>query len=194
LFNATAAGLRVSGGSGSTLPTDSCTIWYASWLVSRGRLFLILAREGILQYCTANGETSRVHALTRRSIAIAVAVLVAIIATWFALDTRMRHRVHAENMAKAEQIKLKIDEQFPEGSALSAVEDYLRTVPMEIERSTGYNDRTREQYVQALRIAVANERSIKWYCGTVKVGVIAQFTTSQTLAKTEVSWWSSDCL
>ena len=48
LDRATAAGFRVSSssGSGGAWPVASCTICQASWLVSRGRFFL-LARVGM---------------------------------------------------------------------------------------------------------------------------------------------------
>src|SRR5687768_418158 len=40
--NATAAGFRVSGGSGGAFPVAMSTIIFASWFTSRGRLFGML--------------------------------------------------------------------------------------------------------------------------------------------------------
>ena len=53
LLSATAAGLRVSGGSGRACPVASWTIWKARALTSRGRF--LLAREGT-PHCRTSGR------------------------------------------------------------------------------------------------------------------------------------------
>jgi hypothetical protein len=93
-------------------------------------------------------------------------------------------------MAKAEQFKREFDAHVAEGTALAAVEDYLRTKPVTVQRSLGVRDG--RQFVKELTIEVAAERSVNWYCGTASVGLIAQFG-DERLTSNQVSSWSFDC-
>ena len=101
-----------------------------------------------------------------------------------------RRLIHAENLAKAEQFKREFDAHVAEGTALPAVEEYLRTKPVKVERSMGFRDG--QDFVRELMIEVAGERSVNWYCGMASVGLIAQFD-SEKLGSNHVESWSFNC-
>lgn len=92
---------------------------------------------------------------------------------------------------KAELFKRELDAHVTAGTPLAAVDEYLRTKPVKITRSTGFRDG--RDFVKELMIETADERSVHWYCGRESVGVIAEFSDDR-LTRTRVSWWSFDCL
>lgn len=126
-----------------------------------------------------------------RSIATFLAVGVLALALGVGCDAANRRRIHAENMAKAEQFKREFDAHVSKGAALSTVEDFLRTTPVKVQRSMGTVGG--RDTVDKLMIEVAGERSVHWYCGRSSVGLIAEFA-DERITSNYVSWRSFDCL
>jgi len=120
-----------------------------------------------------------------------IVFLVLVVALGIVVDGARRQRIHTENMARAELFKREFDAHMPSGASLAAVEEYLEAKPVKVLRSLGYRDG--RDFVKELMIEVANERSVHWYCGTVSVGVKAEFK-EERLAGSEATWWSFDCL
>jgi hypothetical protein len=114
-----------------------------------------------------------------------------------ACDRTERERIHGENLQRAEAFRRGLDERFPTGTPLAAVDDYLRTQPVSVHRTikpvTG-TDSGQLTRVDELMIEVANEKSLTFGCGRHSVGVIAKFAPAQLLQSLEVSSWSFDCM
>jgi len=109
-------------------------------------------------------------------------------------DRAERERIHAENLTKSEVFKREFDEHLPAGTPLAAVEEWLRTKPVSVQRSIGYNFGRGRDFVNRLLIEVANEKSLIFGCGRHSVGLHAHFTTEERLEKSEVTSWSFDCM
>jgi hypothetical protein len=90
-------------------------------------------------------------------------------------------------MAKAEDFKRDFDRRVPTGTALSAVDEYLRGQRLQVGRSIGSTGGG-ELFIEVFR-----ETSPSWYCGTGSVGLIARFAPDQRLESTSVQSWSFDC-
>ena len=125
-----------------------------------------------------------------RLLPIGTLVCVVVVAGVLSCDGATRRRIHAENVVKAEHFKREFDAHVPKGTTLTAVEDYLRSKPVKVQRSMGFHDG--RDFVKELMIEVAAERSVNWYCGTASVGLMAQFD-ADTLTDNYVSSWSFDC-
>ena len=127
----------------------------------------------------------------KKAVAVAVIATVIGFALFAHYDMQEARRIHAENLLKAEEFKREFDRDVKLGTRLEAVEEYLRTKPVQTQRSFTSNDgRTT---VDALRIQVVNERSPVWGCGRYSVGIIAKITKDR-LESARVSEWSFDCV
>ena len=125
---------------------------------------------------------------------LAAAVALALVVAIYSINLQSLRHTHAMNMAQAEQFKRDFEGRFAAGATLSSVEDYLQTRRLDFSHSMGWDESTKASYVRELMIVTARERSVEWGCGTVTVGVLAEFTPTQVLEKFRASWWSFDCL
>lgn len=128
--------------------------------------------------------------VTGRTVMLLLFLAVGALAVTGCSDGASRQRIHLKNLARAEVFKREFDAQVAEGTALPAVEEYLRAKPVNVQRSMGFHDG--RDFVKRLMIELAEERSVNWYCGKASVGLMAEFD-NERLTGSHVSSWSFDC-
>ena len=130
--------------------------------------------------------------MTKKKAAFVLAIAAIAGLTLYAYyDMRQVRRMHTQNLLKAEHFKGEFDRDVESGTRLEAVEEYLRTKPVQAHR-TVTSDKGRT-IVNQLMIEVINERSPVWGCGRHSVGIIAKFVEDR-LETTTVWAWSFDCV
>lgn len=98
------------------------------------------------------------------------------------------HRVHDENLAKAERFNQEFSRYFSRGAPWSAVDEYLRSHSVLDVLPQSRGDKT-EYWITLTR-----ERSVVFGCGEGSVGLVMLFGADHRLESVRVSSWSMDCL
>jgi hypothetical protein len=126
--------------------------------------------------------------LTRRRWALLIALgAFALLLVLVGLTTRnARLRAVAENTAKAEELKLLLDQRFPAGTLES---DFVPVLKREYPNYVAWPATGSAEY----GLPVGDEPSDVWYCGSWSRGVTLRFESGR-LVSTSVTRWSADCL
>jgi hypothetical protein len=95
-------------------------------------------------------------------------------------------RIHAQNMAKAEDFKRDFDQHVPAGSSRATVDEYLALHHLKIGWWLGESG-TGEVFVEVFR-----EEWPAWFCGKGSVGMYVEFSGNR-VAKTKAGGWSTSC-
>jgi hypothetical protein len=127
--------------------------------------------------------------MTKARIAIMVMLGVVVVAIGAAyLYNANLHRVHEENLAKAERFNQEFSQYLSLGAPWSAVDEYLRSHSVLEVLPQSRGDKT-EYWITLTR-----ERSVVFGCGEGSVGLVMLFGSDRRLEGVRVSSWSMDCL